>query len=197
MRLGIKAKQVLGVTTIVGTIVVVLSVMQLARLAEVRLDESRARAELLANAIFHRAHSVVGEGADPYIALKNDSGLRSILESSLYSDNVTFAAIVDTHGLVVAHADPLEEGRPLPPAADLRAVMAHSRFYQLRAIYSGEGRNLEFSQPLLLNDTEFGSIRIGISTLLVRSDLDTSLRPAMITALIALGMSILGAMVLA
>jgi signal transduction histidine kinase len=197
MRLGIKAKQVLGVTTIVGTIVIVLSVMQLARLAEVRLDESRARAELLANAIFHRAHSVVGEGADPYIALKNDSGLRSILESSLYSDNVTFAAIVDTHGLVVAHADPLEEGRPLPPAADLRAVMAHSRFYQLRAIYSGEGRNLEFSQPLLLNDTEFGSIRIGISTLLVRSDLDTSLRPAMITALIALGMSILGAMVLA
>src|SRR4029077_20567616 len=98
MRLGIKAKQVLGVTTIVGTIVVVLSVMQLARLAEVRLDESSARAELLANAIFQRAHAVVSTGTDPYGALRNDSGLRSILESSLYSNNVTFAAIVDTHG---------------------------------------------------------------------------------------------------
>src|SRR4051812_14277269 len=110
MRLGIKGKQVLGVTSIVGAIVIGLSVMHLAQLARVRLDESGARAELLANAIFHRAHVVVGAGADPYVALRNDSGLRSILESSLYSDNVTFAAIVDTHGLVVAHADPQEEG---------------------------------------------------------------------------------------
>ena len=197
MRLGIKAKQVLGVTTIVGAIVVVLSVMHLARLAEVRLDESRARAELLANAIFHRAHAVVGEGADPYVALRNDSGLRSILESSLYSDNVTFAAIVDTHGVVVAHADPTQEGIPLPAAADLRAVLSRTAVEQLRAVYGGQGRNLEFSQPLLLNDTEFGSIRIGVSTLLVRSDLDTSLRPAVFTALIALGISIVGATVLA
>ena len=197
MRLGIKAKQVLGVTTIVGTIVVVLSVMHLAQLAEVRLDESRARAELLANAIFHRAHAVVGDGADPYVTLRNDSGLRSILESSLYSDNVTFAAIVDTHGLVVAHADPLQEGKPLPTSDDLRAVMFRSRFYQLRAVYRGQGRNLEFSQPLLLSDIEFGSIRIGVSTLLVRSDLDKSLRPAAVTALIALSVSIAGAMILA
>src|SRR5258705_12980534 len=116
MRLGIKGKQVLGVTTIVGAIVVVLSVMHLARLAEVRLDESRARAELLANAIFHRAYAVVGTSTDPYVELRNDSGLRSILESSYYSDNVTFAAIVDTHGLVVAHADPQEEGKQLPSA---------------------------------------------------------------------------------
>jgi signal transduction histidine kinase len=197
MRLGIKAKQVLGVTTIVGAIVVVLSVMHLASLVEVRLDESRARAELLANAIFHRAHAVVGAGTDPYVELRNDSGLRSILESSYYSDNVTFAAIVDTHGLVVAHADPLEEGKQLPSAADLRALMLRSPFYQLRAIYSGQGRNLEFSQPLLLNDTEFGAIRIGVSTLLVRSDLDKSLRPAAITALIALGVSIVGAVLMA
>ena len=197
MRLGIKAKQVLGVTTIVGAIVVVLSVMHLASLVEVRLDESRARAELLANAIFHRAHAVVGAGSDPYVAIRNDSGLRSILESSYYSDNVTFAAIVDTHGLVVAHADPLEEGKQLASAADLRALMLRSPFYQLRTIYSGQGRNFEISQPLLLNDTEFGAIRIGVSTLLIRSDLDKSLRPAAITALIALGVSIVGAVLLA
>ena len=58
MRLGIKGKQVLGVTTIVGAVVVVLSLMHLARLAEVSLDESHARAELLGNAIIHRAREV-------------------------------------------------------------------------------------------------------------------------------------------
>src|SRR5260221_5120 len=198
MRLGIKAKQVLGVTTIVGAIVVVLSVMHLAELADVRLEESRARAELLAHAIFQRAYAVVRAGADPYVALRDDSGLRSILESSLYSDNVTFAAVVDTHGLAVAHSDPSQEGQLLPSAADLRTVMSNAApFYQLRTVYSGQGRNLEFSQPLLINDTEFGSIRIGVSTLLVRSDLDTALRPAAITALIALGLSIIGATILA
>src|SRR5262249_47035207 len=136
MRLGIKAKQVLGVTTIVGTIVVVLSVMQLARLAEVRLDESRARAELLANAIFHRAHSVVGEGADPYAAQKNASARRSPPERALSPKTSTSPASVDTPALVAPPADPLEEGHPLPPAADLRTVMAPSRLSQLRAIYS-------------------------------------------------------------
>src|SRR5262245_57618414 len=197
MRLGIKAKQVLGVTTIVGMIVVVLSVMHLASLAKVRLDESSARAELLANAIFQRAHAVVAGGADPYVALREASGLRSILESSLYSNNVTFDAIVDTHWQVIAHADRQEEGKSLPPADDLRALNLRSSIDQLRAIYSGQGRNLELSQPLLVNDIEFGAIRIGVSTLLVRSDLDTSLRPAAITALIALGLSVVGAMVLA
>ena len=178
MRLGIKGKQVLGVTTIVGTIVVVLSLMHLARLAQVSLDESRSRAELLARAIYHRAREVVGTGTDPYQALRTDPGLRSILESSLYSKNVTFAAIADTNGIAVAHADQTFEGKPLAVGDSLDLLMARSPLAQLRAIYSGEGRNLELRQPLLRGDTEFGSIRIGVSTLLIRRDLDSSLGPA-------------------
>src|SRR3954468_1026653 len=128
MRLGIKGKQVLGVTTIVGVVVVVLSLIHLARLAQVKLDESKARAELLANAVFHRAYAVVGEGADPYVALHGDSGLRSILESSLYSNNVTFAAIVDARGLAVVHTDPAIEGRRLPASDDINALVSRSAF---------------------------------------------------------------------
>ncbi|MQA28813.1 MAG: HAMP domain-containing protein [Luteitalea sp.] len=197
MRLGIKGKQVLGVTSIVGAIVVGLSLMHLASLARVSLDESKARAELLANSVFHRAREVVVEGVDPYQALHSDPGLRSILESSLYSKNVTYAAIVDADGLVVAHADPSLEGSRLPLSHDLSAILARSPFYQLSAIYRDEGRNLEFSQPLLLGNTEFGWIRIGVSTLLIRGDLDDSLRPATFTALSALGVAVFGAMLLA
>src|SRR5262245_20319074 len=133
MRLGIKAKQVLGVTTIVGITVVILSLINLARLAQTSLDQSRARAALLANAIFHRARSVVGERPSPYEALRSDSGLRSILESSLYSDNVTFAAIVDAGGVAIAHVDPALEGTVLPAAGDLNALLARSPLYQLSA----------------------------------------------------------------
>ena len=195
MRIGIKGKQVIGVTSIVGGVVVALSLVHLANLARIQLEESRARAELLANAVFHRAREVISAGADPYDALRGDPGLRSILESSLYSKNVTFAAIVDVDGLAVAHADPGLEGRAMPTEELLTAVLERSALGELAAIYGGQGRNLEFRQPLLLDDTEFGSIRIGVSTLLIRQDLGQSLRPAMTTAtaglVVAIGVALL------
>ena len=196
MRLGIKGKQVLGVTSIVVVVVVVLSVLHLARLAKVSLDESHARAELLGNAIYHRAQQVVVGGADPLAALRSDPGLRSILESSLYSKNVTYAALVDVNGMAVAHADRSLEGQPLPPVGDLGHLLDQSPLSQLRAIYSSQGQNLEFRGPLLLGNTEIGSTRIGVSTLLIRQDLDQSLRPALLTAVGALAISVLVATLL-
>jgi len=193
MRLGIKGKQVLGVTSIVGAVVVVLSALYLARLARMSLAESRSRAEMLSNAIYHRAHDIVTRG-DLAMALREDPGLRSILESSLYSDNVTYAAIVDVRGDVIAQS---LEGQMLPQGEDLSALLARSSMAQLAAIYSGQGRTLERRQPLLLGDTEFGSIRIGISTLLIRKELNTALGPAALTALGALGVSVVVAMLLA
>ena len=196
MRLGIKGKQVLGVTSIVVVVVVVLSVLNLARLASVSLDESSARAELLANAISHRARQVEVDEANPLASLRNDPGLRSILESSAYSNNVMYAALVDVAGIAVAHADRSLEGQPLPPAGDLGRLLDRSRFSQLRAIYTSQGQNLEFRSPLLLRDREVGSTRIGVSTLLIRDALDQSLRPALLTALAALAVSVVVATLL-
>ena len=197
MRLGIKGKQVLGVTSIVGALVLVLSLVNLAKLASVGLDESRARAELVANAVYHRAREVVVSGANPYEALRTDKGLRAILESSLYSKNVTFAAITDTEGRAVAHTEPSLEGQLLPPVDPLDKLMKQPPLSQLLAIYTGQGKNLEFRQPLLLGDREIGSSRIGVSTLLIRQDLDASLKPAAATAVAALAISVIVSMLLA
>src|SRR6266850_3531448 len=197
MRLGIKGKQVLGVTSIVGAIVVILSMLDLSRLASVSLDESRARADQMAKTIYQRAREVVGAGADPYVALRADPGLRSILESSVYSKDVTFAALVDVRNQAVVHADPSQEGQTLPRGGDFGTLLEKKPLAQLLAIYSSQGQNLELRQPLLLGDREIGSIRIGVSTLLIRRNLNGSLGPALATALAALGLSILGATLLA
>jgi len=197
MKIGIKGKQVLGVTSIVGVVVVGVSVLHLSRLAAVSIDESHARAELLANAIFHRARDLVADGADPFKAVRSDPGLRSVLESSLYSKNVTFAAIVDASGLAVAHADPLLEGQVLPAGGDLTRLVARPSLSQLVAIYSSQGQNLELRKPLLLGDTEIGAIRIGVSTLLIRQDLDDWFGPALVIAGVALAVSVLVATLLA
>jgi signal transduction histidine kinase len=197
MRLGIKGKQVLGVTSIVASVVVSLSVLHLANLARVSLAESNARAELLANAIGQRAREVVVTGADPYAALRADPGLRSIVTSSLLANGVMYAAIVDLSGHAFVHGDVGLEGQPLPAGEDLASVIAKSSVSQIRAIYSGQGRNLEFRQPLLLGDKEFGSIRIGVSTLLIRSDLNDSLSEAIKIALAALAIAVVVATLLA
>ena len=197
MRLGIKGKQVVGVTSLVASVVVALSLVHLANLARVSLAESKARAELLVNAIAQRAREVNVKDGDPYAALRGDPGLRSILTSSLLAQDVTYAAIVDPAGKAFVHGDVAFEGQPLPEGADLASVIAMSSPSQIRAIYSGQGRNLEFRQPLLINDKEFGSIRIGVSTLLIRHDLDDSLRGAAATALIALAIAVLVAVLLA
>jgi signal transduction histidine kinase len=197
MRLGIKGKQVLGVTSIVGFVVVILSVLNLARLASVSLDESSARADLLAKTIYQRAREVVADTPEPFAALKVDPGLRSIVESSVYSRDVTYAAIVDVNGAAVVHADPSLEQQTLPVGGDLGALLDRSAMAQLLAIYSSHGQNLELRQPLLLGDREIGSIRIGVSTLLIRQNLNGSLGPALAISAAALGLSVFGAMLLA
>src|SRR5206468_8556349 len=62
---------------------------------------------------------------------------------------------------------------------------------------SSEGQNLELREPLLLGDTQIGAIRIGVSTLLIRQDLDASLGPALLIAGAALAISVLVATLLA
>jgi signal transduction histidine kinase len=197
MRIGIKAKQVFGVTSIVGAVVVVLSLFHLATLGQVRLEESKTRAEQLANAVLQRAREVVADGADLNEALRGDPGLRSILESAFLTKNLTFAAIADLNDVAVVHADPSLEGLTLPPGGDLEAELLRPSLMQLRTIYAGQGRNLEVRKKLFLGNAEVGSIRVGVSTLLVRDDLATSVWPAAFTALGALIVAVIVAMILA
>jgi signal transduction histidine kinase len=198
MRLGIKGKQVLGVTSLIGVVVVVLSILHLSTLARVSLEESRSRAELLADAIYHRAREVVDTG-DLARALHDDPGLRSILESSLYSKNLVFAAIADVHGNAIAHGDRSLEGHALAEGEDLSKLLERRPLAQLSAIYTSQGQTLVLKHPLLFSssNTEFGSIRIGVSTLLIRDDLIRSLGPATATAVGALAVSVVVAMLLA
>ena len=197
MRLGIKGKQIAGVTAIVGLAVVVLSALNVARLGRVVLTESASRGQLLTNAIFHRAREVVLSTDDPAGALRADPGLRAILEASIYGESVTDAAIVDQTGTVIAASDPTREGMVQPRRADMASLVARDSLEQLRVIYSQDGQTLEVNQPMILGDRAFGSIKIGVSTLLMRQELNASLRPALVTAAGALAVAVFVAALLA
>jgi signal transduction histidine kinase len=195
--LSIRQKQILGVTSLLALVVVLLSLIHLTTLARVALQESQARGELLASAVYHRAYEVVTDRETAYEALRQDPGVRAILASALYGQSVTYAAIVDPQSLAVAHSDPLRDGERLPPASGLDALLADGWLAPLVEVYRGSGRTLEHRAPLLLGDAAFGEIRVGVSTLLVRQELDEAIRPALLAALAALVVSVLGALLLA
>lgn len=197
MRIGIKGKQIAGVTAIVGLAVVVLSALNVARLGRVVLTQSESRGQLLASAIFHRAREVVLSTADPAGALRGDPGLRAILEASIYAESVTDAAIVDEAGTVIAASDPMREGSAQARRRDLSSLIERDSLEQLRVIYSRDGQTLEVNQLMVLGDQAFGSIRIGVSTLLMRQELNASLQPALVTAAAALAVAVFIAALLA
>ena len=94
--MSIKSRQVAGVTSLVVFIVASLSAYHLATLARLSIKETESRGELLRQAIFQRAREVVPTAKDPYAALQQDGGLRSLLESSGASATVTEAGNVSS-----------------------------------------------------------------------------------------------------
>ena len=194
--MSIKSRQVAGVTSLVVIVVAALSAYHLATLARLSLEETASRGDLLRQAIFQRAREVVPTAKDPYVALQQDGGIRSLLESSIaFAENVTYVAIVNRDGVAVAHSFKDQEGQKVPDQADLSAVLASSDTALLRTVYADQ--RFEIRQPLLFGDQEFGTIKIGISTILVKNELKRAFRLALQNVLIALAISTIVAMLLA
>jgi signal transduction histidine kinase len=196
MRLSIKQKQVLGVTAMVAIVVTALSLLHLMSLARVLLEESRARAELMANGVYLQARDAVTSREAAYGELRQSRGVLSALEAAMYSRDVVDAVIVDAANTVLSSSDPMQVGRTVPARVPLNNILAASGLDQVRAVYSTQ-QTLEWSQPVALGDEPFGEIRIGLSTLLVRDDLNNSLAPAALAAGVSLIIAVIVAMLLA
>jgi signal transduction histidine kinase len=196
VRFSIKQKQVLGVTAMVAIVVTALSLLHLVTLARVLLEESRTRAELLSNGIYHQARDVVTSRETAADALRSSRNVLSAIEATNYSEDVLDAVIVDSSGTVLASLDPAQVGQIVAARVPLNNILAANGVAQLRAVYA-IGQTLEWSQPIALGDEPFGEIRIGLSTLLVRDDLNDSLAPAALAAGVSLLVAVFVAMLLA
>ncbi|MEO8679373.1 MAG: ATP-binding protein [Vicinamibacterales bacterium] len=180
----------------VAGVVTALSLLHLMDLTRTLLAESQARAELIANAIYHQTREVVSSRETAYEELRSSASVRAALEAAIYSEDVTDAVIVDRAGAIIAANDRDRVGQTVAPRASLSALLAAGGLAQLRAVYSG-GQTLEWAQPIKMGDQPFAEVRIGFSTILVRRDLNQSLRPAALAAGVALLVAVLLAMLLA
>ena len=147
--------------------------------------------------MFQSARQVVPPaGTDLYSALREDGGVRSILESGLgYGPNIVYVAIVDLHGVAIAHSTPANEGQPLPEQEELINVINGGALAQLRAVSTDN--TYEIRRPLLADDQQFGSIRVGISTLLIQDEFKADLSRAAGSVVAALFIATFASMFLA
>ncbi len=198
MAFSIKTKQVAGVTCIVALAVLLLSAWYISSTMNMWLGETRARAELVANMITQRAVDVVRTESDPATALQNDAGLQSILQSAIaYSPDVLYVEILDANNNVIVSLPDVPADRR-PAVQDLSVLVNANPVAQARAVYTPGGKSFEFrSSPLLLNNTVFATVRVGVSTLLLRAHVATETRTPIYTGVAAILLALVVATLLA
>lgn len=199
MSPSIRRTQTLGVTALVGAVVLALSLLQMATLARMLLEQAARRAEVVGFGIVQQAALAPRSEASAYHDIRASAGVQSALAVAQISlPEVVVAVVVDPSDVVVASGDAVlaTVGRPLPPREDLGQLLRGPAWTQVQAIL-GEVRIYDWRQPLLLGDRPFGEVRIRYTTDGIRQQLLRSMRPVGLFALGALGVALLVALVLA
>src|SRR5580693_5598785 len=134
-----------------------------------------------------KVRSAIGD----YLATNLD--LNTMLESVVTDWPMIYdAAIVDADGKAILDTNTDLVGKPVPSRPDFQLVQDAKFRRQLRLVYN-EPNLYEVQVPLRLNGELFGSIRLGISTVFLRSEITPRLKHAVIFSC----MSILLSLVLA
>ena len=207
-RFKLKTKLVLAITGMVFALVLALSCIYVSQLIDQRLIEANSNAAFVAHQVLEAARKALesepspapADSADPAklheamaAILQADAGLNSLLQSVIgYSPTIYDAAIVDSAGLAMFHTDAATQGKPLPTRPDFQGLI-HGGFLRQIAVVYGQPTVYEVRLPIQRDGAPFGEIRIGLSTVFLKSEL----RPTLNRALIFSAVSVLISLVLA
>jgi signal transduction histidine kinase len=176
---------VLAITFMVTVMVSAFSYLYISQILRARITNAEETAQQLTRQLAYTAENDVPDLSSTRIDTNNpvavrralldylttDVDLNNMLQSDLgYWAFIYDAAIVDNDGKALLHTKADMVGKLVPKRPDFhRVVAAHFR-QQLRIVYS-PAAVYDVSLPIRLNDEPFGAIRIGVSTVFLRSEL--------------------------
>ena len=198
-RLGVRGREALVVSLLTLLVVSTATAIHLSQLSRVVVQEAVKQAELIAKQIYAQTSRALQRtpGADPLAALRDDPELRSFLDASVgYAPHLLYALVTDHTGTVLLHTERQKEGKPEPERPNLDGLLKVDTLSRFSALYT-TGRTYETVLPMTLDDRLFGSIRLGVSTTLLRREVTGSLQQSLAVAAVALPLAWLAAMVLA
>jgi signal transduction histidine kinase len=203
MRL--KTKLVLAISGMVFGLVAMFSYLYVSHLVRQRTSETYDSADFIAKEIRESAReatqidlsSAFVDENDPRRveevleeALKADPGLNTLLQSVVgYSPTVSDAAIADVNGRAIVSTDATAVGTQLPQREDFQKVRNGSFLQQLKVVF-GTPRVYDLYLPLQREGQPFGDIRIGISTVFLKSEVQPQLSRALTFSVLAILVSL-------
>ena len=199
MRLGIRGKEATVVTLLALLIVATTTVIHLSQLSRVVVAEALRQADLISRQIYAQTRQTLARNPSrhPVEALTSDLELRGLLEASVgYSPDLVYALIADRMGRTILHTEHVKEGAMTLPQPGLAGLIELDPISRFLALYRS-GRVYETGLPLLLDGEPFGTIRLGVSTTLVRRELTAGVKGSLMAAGIALPLACLAALGLA
>jgi len=208
MRLKLKTKLVISISAMVVALVAALSYIYVSQMLRQRVSEAYQAGDFTAHQIYHGAREALeldlsNARVDPDDAqaveaaiedsLQTDPGLNSLLQSIVgYSPTIYDAALTDNSGRALLHTDSDAQGKPAPSRPDFATVMKGGFRQQMRIVFGKPGV-YEVRLPLSRAGKPFGQIRVGLSTVFLKSEL----QPQITRALEFAALSILATLLLA
>jgi signal transduction histidine kinase len=200
-----KTKIVLAITFMVVVMVSAFSYLYVSQTLRYRLNYAGDLAQWLAQTIVFSAGNAVPDLTSTRVDTENMKSVRAAIEDDLRTDPavneqlesavgntqmVYDAAVLDLNGRALLHSNSDLNGKIVNPRPTFE-TLRHARFIdQLRMIY-GPVAVYDVSVPLQLDQAPFGSVRLGISTVLLKSELNPALRHAMVFSVGAIFLSLL------
>lgn len=200
MRLSLKAKLTALISVLVLIVVLAASSLYVASLTEQALADVEGRAQYVAYENYNQARSVLAQSRMPAdanpddpeavrgfvaVTLARDEGLASLMEAGIgYIPSIYYVTITDVERRVIVHTDPQEVHRQYQAAPAFSDLVQAPLTRQLRVIY-GPPSIYEIHLPLEIGDRPLGDVRVGVSTVFLRSQITPELAGAFMLSSLA------------
>ncbi len=191
---------VLVITTLFTALVVCFSWFYLSQLLRQRLLWADETASTLTNSLEYTASKAVPDLTSTRVDtdnpkamraaitnyLQTDTNLNDMLESEVGNSRIIYdASIIDPNGIAILDTNPSLNGKPVPERPRLAGLRDAGFRHQLRLLY-GPATVYDVSIGLELDGQQFGSVRVGVSTVFLRNELTPRLQQAAFFAVVAI-----------
>lgn len=200
IALGIRGKELLGVSLLVLLIVSVAIIVYLSTTTRLMLKDASEKGTFQAQQIFSGSTRAVAgsRGSHPKNALRRNRELRALLESSIgYSPHLVYAMITDQSDMILVHSQRSREGQHAPARQQIAHLLTLNSLRKFIVLASPRQQIFEITLPLNLNDRPFGAIRLGLAGSLLWRELSSAAWRSLLLAIFAFPVAWIVAFVLA
>src|SRR6201988_153611 len=184
---------VLVITLMVMAMVSAFSYLYISQILRLRIANAYETATSLTHQLAYAAGNAVPDFSSTAVDTSNPAALSRALADYVQTDvnlnnllqsdpgdwrYISYVAIVDTNGKALLHTNASLLGKIVPARPNFEQVVRARFREQIRLVYR-PAAVYEVSYPLELNGAPFGTIRIGVQTIFLKSEVATRLMKAL------------------